>query len=70
MLKTSRVRRSKLYLKRICRDELSAYFKSKEAIAGKRKIPPNFALVDVKDSLTELKSFKGSVIVLSFWDVV
>ncbi|SDH50099.1 Peroxiredoxin [Dyadobacter soli] len=56
-----------VFTKTIWRDELSAYFKSKEAIAGKGKIPPNFALVDVKDSLTELKSFKGNVIVLSFW---
>lgn len=56
-----------IFTKAVWQDELNAYFKSKEIVAGKGKIPPNFMLVDAKDSLTELKSLKGNVIVLSFW---
>jgi len=56
-----------IFTKTVWRDELIAYFKSKETVAGKGKLPPNFALADVKDSLTELRSLKGNVIVLSFW---
>ncbi|WP_192579254.1 TlpA family protein disulfide reductase [Dyadobacter aurulentus] len=47
--------------------ELDAYFKSKITRAERGKIPPNFVLADLKDSLTWLRSLKGNVIVLSFW---
>jgi peroxiredoxin len=46
---------------------LRTYFRSKEIRAGKGKIPPNFALADLNDSLVSLKSLKGNIIVLSFW---
>jgi thiol-disulfide isomerase/thioredoxin len=48
-------------------ESLRTYFRSKEIRAGKGKIPPNFALADLNDSLVSLKSLKGNIIVLSFW---
>lgn len=48
-------------------NELNTYFKSKDNRAEIGKIPPGFALADVRDSLVSLKSLKGNVIVLSFW---
>lgn len=51
----------------VWKSELEAYFKTKDNRAAKGKIPPNFVLSDMKDSLNWLRSFKGNVIVLSFW---
>lgn len=48
-------------------EKIQIYFKSKENSLTKNKPAPNFALTDLKDSLTTLKSMKGNVVVLSFW---
>ena len=56
-----------IFSKSIWLDQLSAYFTAKDDFIGKGKTPPNFVLVDLKDSLTSLRSLKGNVIVLSFW---
>jgi peroxiredoxin len=48
-------------------EKLQGYFKSKENFLAKNKPAPNFALTDLQDSLTTLRSLKGNIIVLSFW---
>lgn len=58
---------SSIFSKSIWLDQLNAYFTTKDNFIGKGKIPPNFVLTDLNDSLTSLKSLKGNVIVLSFW---
>lgn len=56
-----------IFSKSIWLDQLNTYFTAKDNFIGKGKIPPNFVLTDLKDSLTSLRSLKGNVIVLSFW---
>ena len=48
-------------------EKLQIYFRSKEKFLTKNMPAPNFALTDLKDSLTTLREQKGNVVVLSFW---